>query len=121
MKKSVLNIIQRLIRKVSKGFDLKKLLSSWEKEGCLEQKKQVLDKIPRTCIRCSSSSIEYWDETDEEIIFQCKDCKRFIAIPYKSDKQKLFYYTSGIGVSWSVFFRTEATCRHASWSAKNNL
>jgi len=78
---------------VSKGFDLKQLKSIWEKEGTLEQKKQALDKIPKLCIECNSENIEYWDETEEEIIFRCKMCKIFITTPYKKDKLR-FYFTS---------------------------
>ncbi len=78
---------------MSKGFDLKKIISNWEKEGTLEQKRQALEKIPKKCIKCRSENIEYWDETDEEIIFQCKNCSQYITIPYKKDKLR-FYFTS---------------------------
>ncbi len=78
---------------MSKGSDLKSIISSWEKDGTLERKKQALDKIPKFCTTCESENIEYWDETDEEIIFQCKKCKSFITIPFRNDKMG-FYFTS---------------------------
>jgi ribosomal protein L33 len=78
---------------VSKGFDLKSKISSWGKEGTLERKKQALDKIPKFCTKCNNETIEYWDKTDEEIIFRCSMCKTFITIPYKKDKLR-FYFIS---------------------------
>lgn len=76
---------------MSKGFDLESIVSSWEKEGTLERKKQALDKIPKFCIKCNSENIEYWDETDEELIFRCSKCKTFITIPYEKDKLRLYF------------------------------
>jgi len=31
---------------MSKGYDLKKIISNWEREGTLEQKIEALEKIP---------------------------------------------------------------------------
>ncbi|MFX1456948.1 MAG: hypothetical protein ACFFDB_16350 [Promethearchaeota archaeon] len=78
---------------MSKDSNVNNLISSWEKEGTFEKKKKVLERVPRNCLRCGSVVIEYWDETDEEIIFQCNNCKRFITIPYKQDDLK-FYFTT---------------------------
>ncbi len=66
-------------------------MSKWEKEGTLEQKKAILDKIPKKCINCKSENISYWDETDEEIIFECKDCKAFLPIPYDTNKLRFYF------------------------------
>lgn len=78
---------------MSKGHDLKKIISNWEKEGTLEQKIEALEKIPEKCLYCNNGTIGYWDETDEEIIFQCKVCKAFITIPFRKDKLR-FYFIS---------------------------
>ena len=76
---------------MSKGSDLKKLISGWEKDGTLEEKREVLDKIPKQCVDCNSKNIKYWDETDEEIILQCRICKRFITIPFRNDKLRFYF------------------------------
>ncbi len=78
---------------MSKGIDLKKVLSDLENKGVLKQIKRILDEISGSCIRCNSDEIVYWDETDEEIIFRCKICKSFLTIPYRKDKLR-FYFTS---------------------------
>ncbi len=76
---------------MSKGFDLKKLISDWEKEGTLEQKKQVLDKIPKVCVECKCEIIEYWSETEEEIVFQCINCRRYYSIPFNQDDMRFYF------------------------------
>lgn len=74
----------------AKLYDLNKILSNWEKEGTLDIKKKILERIPKNCIRCNSENIDYWGETDEEIVFQCVDCKAFNPIPF--DPSKLHFY-----------------------------
>ena len=34
-------------------------------------RQEALQKKPKKCWNCKNENIEYWDETDEEIIFQC--------------------------------------------------
>lgn len=81
-----------MIHKIkAKGYNLNKILSNWEKEGTLEHKKAILDKIPKSCIGCNSEDIYYWDETDEEIIFQCKNCKRYYSFPFDEDKLHFYF------------------------------
>ena len=77
---------------MSKGFDLNKIVSNWESEGTLEYKKRVLNRIPERCIKCHSNEINYWDETDEEIIFQCGICKRCYPIPFDPNKLKIYLF-----------------------------
>lgn len=78
----------------AKGYSLDKILSNWKKEGTIDQKKVILDRIPNICIDCNSESIEYWDETDEEIIFQCQSCKKFYPILFDPDKLKIYLFFS---------------------------
>ncbi|MHA1272860.1 MAG: hypothetical protein ACTSVV_00970 [Promethearchaeota archaeon] len=52
--------------------------------------KQVIKKI-KSCFFCNSSSLEYWDETDEEIIYKCEVCKRYITVPFKNDKLRFYF------------------------------
>jgi len=77
---------------VSEGFDLKNIISSWEKEGALELKRQALDKLPKVCVECKCENIEYWSETEEEIVFQCRNCRRYYSIPFVQDDLR-FYFT----------------------------
>ncbi|MHA2392005.1 MAG: hypothetical protein ACXAEX_08535 [Promethearchaeota archaeon] len=78
---------------MSKGSDPEKFISDWEKEGTLEKKMDIIEKIPEVCLKCNSRAIKYWDKTDEEFIFQCKICKTYITIPLRMDKLK-FYFSS---------------------------
>lgn len=77
---------------MSKGFDLKRIISSWEKDGTLEKKRQALDKIPMACDKCKCEIIEYWSETEEEIVFRCNYCRRYYSIPFDQDHIR-FYFT----------------------------
>lgn len=76
---------------MSKGFDLKKLISDWEKEGTLKQKKRALDKVPNICVDCRSEKIEYWGETEEEIVFLCKECKRYYSFPFNQEDIRFYF------------------------------
>jgi hypothetical protein len=75
----------------SKSRDLNKIISNWERDGTLELKKDILNKLPDNCINCGSRNIYYWDETDEEIIFQCENCKRFYPFPFNKDKLNFYF------------------------------
>ncbi len=77
---------------MSKGYDLKKLISNWKREGTLEEKSQVLSKIPKECIDCKNEKFEFWGETEEEIVFRCIKCRRYYSIPFKSEDLR-FYFT----------------------------
>lgn len=43
----------------------------------MEKYSNILDEIPKKCKECNSEKIEYGDETEEEIIFRCLNCKIF--------------------------------------------
>ncbi|MHA2127930.1 MAG: hypothetical protein ACW99E_21715 [Promethearchaeota archaeon] len=78
---------------MSEGYDLKKLSSSLGKKDSLEKVKGIANNGPDSCPICKGEKFIYWDETDEEIIFQCKFCKTFASVAYKRDKLK-FYFNS---------------------------
>ena len=79
------------VRIKSKSRHFNEILANWEREGTLEFKRGIIEKIPEHCINCNSGNIEYWDETDEEIIFQCKGCKRFYPFPFHKDKLNFYF------------------------------
>ena len=76
---------------MSKGYDLKNSASDLEKKEVNKQDTRNLNEFPESCINCHSQDIEYWDETDEEIIFQCKVCKKFITIPFRRNKLRFYF------------------------------
>ncbi|MFX1258216.1 MAG: hypothetical protein ACFFAN_10175 [Promethearchaeota archaeon] len=43
--------------------------------------KNILEKVPKVCELCSGKRIEYWDQTQEQIIFRCIDCGIYYPIP----------------------------------------
>lgn len=75
----------------SKKSNLNKLLSHWEKEGTLEKKKAILQKAPKKCIECDFEGIHYWGETEEEIIFRCRNCKRYYAFPFDQNELRFYF------------------------------
>ena len=81
-----------IVKIKSKKYHSNKILANWKKEGTLENEKVILNKVPKKCINCNSENISYWDETDEEIIFQCIKCKRYYPIPFNQDNTR-FYFT----------------------------
>ncbi len=48
---------------------------------------------PSKCRFCKGMKIRYWDETDEEVIFRCADCGKFIPIPFSKTILR-FYFDS---------------------------
>ncbi|MBA7635064.1 hypothetical protein ES703_42664 [subsurface metagenome] len=38
-------------------------------------RQEALQEKPKKCMHCNGEHIAYWDETDEELVFQCQDCK----------------------------------------------
>ena len=55
-------------------------------------RKEALERKPKTCYNCNSEKLMYWDETDEEIIFQCANCKKYYPIAFDPDKLKLYLF-----------------------------
>ena len=73
------------------SFDLKKIKSKWAREGTLEQKEKVLEKIPKVCIDCRCQEFNYWGETSEEIVFICRKCQRYYSIPFNRDGTHFYF------------------------------
>ena len=61
-----------------------------ENEEIIKQSK-FLFKIPKACNKCNSKRIIYWDETEEEIIFKCLNCKSFCPISLNKGKFLIFF------------------------------
>lgn len=57
----------------------------------MERYSNILDKIPKKCKECKSEKIEYWDETEEEIIFKCLNCKSFCPISLNRERLLIFF------------------------------
>ena len=56
-------------------------------------RQEAIQKKRKTCWNCNSENIKYWDETDEEIIFQCQDCKGFHPIQFDTSKLKFYFFS----------------------------
>lgn len=76
---------------MSKGYNLKNSASDQKKKEESKGTKNNLDESCEFCIKCKSQNVRYWDETDEEIIFQCNACKSFISIPFSRHKLKFYF------------------------------
>ncbi len=57
----------------------------------MEKYSNILDEIPKKCKECNSEKIEYWDETEEEIIFRCLNCKIFYTLSLNREKLLIFF------------------------------
>ena len=53
-------------------------------------REEAFKRHPKTCESCNGENIQYWDETDEEVVFHCLDCGRYYPIHY--DTIKLHFY-----------------------------
>ena len=53
-------------------------------------REDALKKRPKACENCNGKHVKYWDETDEEVVFQCADCGRYYPVPF--DTSKLHFY-----------------------------
>ena len=76
---------------MSKGDDLKKIISNWERQGTLKQKEPALNRIPNECVKCNNNGFNFWGETDEELVFRCKKCGRYYSIPFKQDTIRFYF------------------------------
>lgn len=81
---------RRILKINSKIKNGKKIDLQLENKEIIKQRK-FLFKIPKTCNECNSKRIIYWDETEEEIIFKCLDCKSFCPISLNSEKLLIFF------------------------------
>ena len=54
-------------------------------------RQEALQEKPEKCMHCNGEDIAYWDETDEEIVFQFQNCRAFIPIPFDTDKLRFYF------------------------------
>lgn len=55
-------------------------------------KDEALGKKPAVCPNCNSTIINYWDETEQEIIFRCEECGGFIPIPFNLSRLHFYFF-----------------------------
>lgn len=91
--KSILELKYRswILKIKSKIKTEKKNLTKSEQEKLMEKNSNILDEIPKKCKECNSEKIEYWDETEEEIIFRCLKCKIFYTFSLNREKLSIFF------------------------------
>ncbi len=68
----------------------KRLIKNSENK-MLDIKEKEIDPVPKKCYVCNSEEINFWDETNEEKIYKCQNCKRFTAIPFTVDKIRFYF------------------------------
>ena len=66
-------------------------MKKFDKEATMLKGELISDKVPKKCQQCGSEKINYWDETDEEIIFKCLDCLHFYPVPFNTDKLHSYF------------------------------
>ncbi len=54
-------------------------------------REEVLKEKPQQCWHCEDLQVKYWDETDEEIVFKCHKCGKFMAIPFDRSTQHWYF------------------------------
>ena len=68
----------------------KRLIKNSENK-MLDIKEKKIDHVPKKCYICNSEEIRFWDETNEEKIYKCQNCKHFTAIPFTVDKIRFYF------------------------------
>ncbi|KKM97993.1 hypothetical protein LCGC14_1162410 [marine sediment metagenome] len=53
-------------------------------------KEEASELAPKECEDCNGE-VKYWDETEEEIVFQCTGCKRYYSIPLDPNKLTIYF------------------------------
>ena len=89
-KKSKLKVNQA-IRIKSKDCKLNEIQANSNNEGTNLHSKNVLNKTDLICIRCNSKNLSFFTKTEEEIVYQCTDCKTFNPIPYDTSKLRFYF------------------------------
>lgn len=57
----------------------------------MEKVKFDLNKILKKCLKCNQYELEYWDKTDEELIYKCKQCQSYKSIPFNTDELSIYF------------------------------
>ena len=55
-------------------------------------REEIFKEKPERCDKCGGQCVEYWGETEQEIVFQCQECKKFFSLPFDSSRLH-FYFT----------------------------
>ena len=58
----------------------------------MEKIKVNLNGSLEKCYYCNNNCLEYWDKTDQELIYKCKFCKSYFASPFNTDEM-IFYFS----------------------------
>lgn len=56
----------------------------------IRSRAKVYKLAPEFCLECNGE-VKYWDETEEEIIFQCVKCTRQYTIPYDPHNKTIYF------------------------------
>lgn len=51
----------------------------------------VFKEKPEICSECNSNHIEFWGETDEEIVFECQQCGKHYPIPFDQSRPHFYF------------------------------
>lgn len=62
-----------------------------DKEATMLKGKFISGKFPKTCQQCGGLKIDYWDETEEEIIFKCLECQHLYPVPLNTEKLHSYF------------------------------
>jgi len=76
---------------MSKVTNKHMIMKNFENKVKIKKNIVISENMPTVCQRCGSENIDYWDETDEEIIFRCLNCKQYIPIPFDIDDLRLYF------------------------------
>ena len=56
----------------------------------IRTRQEVYNLVSDSCSDCNGE-VKYWDETDEEIIYQCTRCNKFYTIPYDPQSKTIYF------------------------------
>ena len=55
-------------------------------------REEVMKEKPQDCWFCQSDQVKYWDETDEEVIFKCQECGRYMPLSFDKNPTRIKLY-----------------------------
>lgn len=45
----------------------------------------------KKCVKCERLGLEYWDRTEEEVIYKCKYCQSYVNDPFNKDELNIYF------------------------------
>ena len=57
----------------------------------MEKIKANLIGFIEKCYFCNHEGLEYWDKSDQELIYKCKFCKSYFSIPFNTNDVKFYF------------------------------